>query len=174
MSFSLSSFLTHPVSPDPILPGQESVWSYPRPAVAERTDRHLKIVHRGFTLAETRSGFRTLETSHPPSYYFPPEHVATMLLGESHQRTQCEWKGQARYFDVDIDDEVLRDAAWCYPNPDPAFAMLTGCFAFYAGVFDTCTVDGENVVPQGGGFYGGWITGDLAGPFKGVPGSRGW
>jgi uncharacterized protein (DUF427 family) len=155
-------------------PGQESVWDYPRPAVAEPTARHLLIRHRGIVVAETRRGVRTLETSHPPTYYFPPEDVASDLLRPSARRSLCEWKGTARYFDVVIGDERLADAAWAYPAPTPAFAMIRDHLAFYPAVFDVCLVDGERAVPQPGGFYGGWITADLAGPFKGVPGSRFW
>ena len=161
-------------SPEPPSPGQESVWSYPRPAVAEPTARRLRIVHRGLTVADTVRGVRTLETSHPPTYYFPREDVADGLLRPTGRRSLCEWKGQAVYFDVRIGEEVLADIAWSYPSPTPAFAGLRDHVAFYAAPFDGCFVDDERVVPQPGGFYGGWITSHEAGPFKGVPGSRFW
>lgn len=159
---------------DPVGPGQESVWEYPRPAIAERTGRHLLIRHRGVVVAETRRGVRTLETSHPPTYYFPPEDVARDRLVPSSRRSLCEWKGTARYFDVVIGDELLADAAWCYPAPTAEFALIRDFLAFYPAPFEACLVDGERVVPQPGGFYGGWVTADLAGPFKGVAGSRFW
>jgi uncharacterized protein (DUF427 family) len=162
------------VTPEPVRPGQESVWSYPRPAIAEACARHIRIVHRGLIIAETRQAVRTLETSHPPSYYIPPEDVATTLLRSSANRSFCEWKGAASYFDVVVEGEVLAAVAWSYPSPSPPFAALRNHIAFYARPFDLCTVDGEAVKPQPGDFYGGWVTSHVAGPFKGVPGSRFW
>ncbi len=163
----------HPI-PDPVNANQESVWNFPRPAVAEPTSAHLKIVHRGVTIAETRRGVRTLETSHPPSYYFPRDDVAMALLSASQNRSLCEWKGDAAYFDISVKGEVLRDIAWSYPRPTEPFLILRDHIAFYAAPFQDCYVDGEKAVPQPGGFYGGWITSKLAGPFKGIPGSRFW
>ena len=160
--------------PDPVAPGQESVWRYPRPAIAQPSNRHVRIEHRGVLVADTRAAVRTLETSHPPSWYLPPADVTPGLLRRSARRSLCEWKGQAVYWDLVIGDEVLRDVGWSYPAPTPAFASLHDHVAFYAGPLDSCTVDGEQVRPQPGGFYGGWITSDLAGPFKRVPDSMGW
>ena len=162
------------VRADPVGPGQESVWAYPRPARAEAISRQLKIVHRNVTIAATRHGIRTLETSHPPSYYFPPHDVAMTLLQPSSQRSFCEWKGHARYFDLVLDDVRFANVAWSYPDPTPGFVALRDHLAFYAAPFDACLVDGEAAMPQPGGFYGGWVTSHVAGPFKGVPGSRFW
>ena len=159
---------------DPVLPGQESVWAFPRPATADATPAHLRIVHRGVTIVETRRGVRTLETSHPPSYYFPREDVAMEHLAASQNRSVCEWKGEAVYWSVTVGGETLDSVAWSYPRPTPPFMILRDHIAFYAAPFDLCEVDGERVTPQPGGFYGGWITSRMAGPFKGVPGSRGW
>jgi uncharacterized protein (DUF427 family) len=125
-------------------------------------------------VADTRRGFRVLETSHPPNYYFPPDDVASGALTPAPGTSFCEWKGRADYFDVRGGDRVEGAAAWAYANPSPAFAALRDHVAFYAGRMDACSVDGETVVPQPGGFYGGWITSTVVGPFKGVPGSRGW
>jgi uncharacterized protein (DUF427 family) len=161
------------VIPDPTGPGQESVWDYPRPAVAEPCALHLRIVHRGETVADTRRAMRTLETSHPPTYYFPPGDVAATLRPTA-RRTLCEWKGWAEYFDVVAGGETLADAAWRYPKPTPGFAALAGFVAFYPALFERCTVDGETARAQEGGFYGGWITSHVVGPFKGAPGSLGW
>jgi uncharacterized protein (DUF427 family) len=160
---------------DPSLaPGQESVWRFPRPAVAEASERWIRIEHRGVLVADTRRAVRTLETSHPPSWYLPSDALSPGLLRRSERRSFCEWKGHAVYWHLAIGGEVLRDVAWSYPEPTPAFAVLRDHVAFYAGPLDRCTVDGEQVVPQPGGFYGGWITSDLVGPFKGIPGSMGW
>lgn len=160
--------------PDSAAPGQESVWGYPRPAVAQPSRRHIHIAHAGIVVADTSSAVRTLETSHPPSWYIPPDAIARGLLHRSPRRSFCEWKGEARYWHVEVAGQTFRDVAWSYPHPTPAFAILRDHVAFYAGPFDLCTVDGERVRPQPGGFYGGWITADLAGPFKGIPGSMGW
>ena len=155
-------------------PGQESVWAFPRPAIAEPSSRHIRIVHWGATLADTRCSVRTLETSHPPSYYVPPADVLMSALQRSDRRSVCEWKGEAIYYDLVLGGKRVRDIAWSYPAPTPPFSALRDHLAFYAAPFDACSVDGERVIPQPGGFYGGWITADLAGPFKGVPGSRFW
>jgi uncharacterized protein (DUF427 family) len=162
------------VTPDPVGPGQESVWRYPRPPLAEPATRHLRIVHKGVVVADTRRGVRTLETSHPPTYYFPPQDIAPARLIPSPRTSFCEWKGHAAYWSVAVGDEQFEDAAWSYPAPNPDFAILKNYVAFYAAPFEGCFVDGEAVTPQPGGFYGGWITSHVAGPFKGVPGSRFW
>jgi uncharacterized protein (DUF427 family) len=161
-------------TPDIPKPGQESVWDYPRPAIAEIVSSHLKIIHCGTTIAETRRGVRTLETSHPPSYYFPREDIDMALFSASAHSSFCEWKGEACYFGVTVAGETFPAVAWSYPNPTATFLMLKRHIAFYAAPFDGCFVDGEQVVPQPGGFYGGWITSSLAGPFKGISGSRFW
>ena len=160
--------------PDPVGPGQQSVWRFPRPAIAERSDARVMIEHRRLAIADTRASVRTLETSHPPSYYIPPEAIAPGMLRRAGGGSFCEWKGEAVYWDVVIGDLVLPRVGWSYPDPTPAFAMLRDHVAFYAAPFDLCSVNGEAVVPQPGSFYGGWITSDLAGPFKGIPGSTGW
>ena len=154
--------------------GQESVWAFPRPAVAEATSAHLVIRHRGVIVADTRRAIRTLETSHPPSYYIPRDDIAPGALRSAGGGSFCEWKGEARYWDVVIGDVVLPRVGWSYPLPTPSFALLRDHVAFYAAPFDHCSADGETVTPQAGGFYGGWITSRLAGPFKGGPGTQGW
>ena len=162
------------MTPDPIGPGQVSVWQFPRPAIAEPEPRRVEIAHRGIVVAATDAAVRTLETSHPPSYYFPLDSIVPGVLQPSLRRSFCEWKGFADYFDVVVGDAFFRDVAWSYAAPTPAFAALASHVAFYAAPFDGCFVDGTRVTPQPGGFYGGWITPDLAGPFKGGPGSQFW
>ena len=161
-------------TPDPIGPGQESVWSYPRPPIAQATAAEIVIIHREVVIASTRRAVRTLETSHPPTYYIPRSDIRVGALQRAEGSSYCEWKGDAIYWDVLAGDVTLPSAGWSYPNPTPGFAALRDHVAFYAASFDRCCVDGETVVPQPGGFYGGWITASLAGPFKGVPGSRFW
>lgn len=160
--------------PDPAGPGQESVWDFPRPAIAEPTGAHIFIGHIGRVVAESRHTIRTLETSHPPSYYIPPGDIAPGLLRRAAGSSFCEWKGTALYWDIVIGDIVVPRVGWSYPDPSRAFAILRDHVAFYAGPFDRCSVDGETVTPQPGAFYGGWITSRYAGPFKGIPGSMGW
>jgi len=160
--------------PDPVRPGQRSVWDFPRPAIAERCTAQVMIQHRGEVVADTHATIRTLETSHPPSYYFPPDAIAPRVLRHAGGGSFCEWKGSAFYWDVVIGGVILPRVGWSYPDPTPAFAMLRDHVAFYAAPFDRCSVDGETVVPQPGSFYGGWITTALTGPFKGIPGSMGW
>lgn len=160
--------------PDGVGPGQESVWDFPRPAICRPTVAHIRIGHTGVIVADSCATIRTLETSHPPSYYIPPADIAAGMLRRAEGSSFCEWKGAAVYWDVVIGDLVLPRIGWSYPNPSPAFAMLRNHVAFYAGPFDRCSVDCEVVVPQAGGFYGGWITSKFTGPFKGILGSRGW
>ncbi len=163
---------------------QESVWDYPRPPRLELTERHLRVVQAGIVLAETRRGKRILETSHPPVYYFPPDEVASQFLRPSGGReTFCEFKGAASYWDLVLSGArgtpteslpLVREVAWSYAAPVKAYAALKDHLAFYANKVDECWVDEERVVPQPGNFYGGWITSDLKGPFKGAPGTAGW
>lgn len=155
-------------------PGQESVWDYPRPPRVEPTDAHLRVEHRGIVLAETRRGWRVLETSQPPAFYLPLDDVATELLRPSSRRTCCEWKGTASYLDLVLEDECVEAVAWTYPEPTAGFESIAGHLAFYAQRVDACWVDGERVRANDGGFYGGWITSRVVGPFKGGPGTLGW
>ncbi|MGB3807841.1 MAG: DUF427 domain-containing protein [Erythrobacter sp.] len=163
----------HP-EPDPVGPDQESVWDYPRPAIAERSDRHIRIVHKGIELVDSRAAWRTLETSHPPTYYIPRADIAMDHLEPNSRRSMCEWKGQARYFDIVTGGDRIEAGAWTYPDPVHAFAGIRDHVAFYPDPLDACFVDGEQIVPQPGAFYGGWISRYEAGPFKGGPGSRFW
>lgn len=160
--------------PIPPQPGQESVWDYPRPPRLEPTSKHLQIIYNGVAIADTRQAQRVLETSHPPVYYIPPADIRMEYLVPSPRQTFCEWKGQGAYYSVVVGDKRLEDVAWYYPTPTPAFAAIAHYVAFYPAPMDACYVDGERVQPQPGNFYGGWITSDIVGPFKGIPGSWGW
>ena len=153
----------------------ESVWDYPRPPRLEASERRLRIVHGGAVVAETVRSVRILETSHPPVYYLPPEDIDMSLLRPSARRGSfCEFKGVASYWNLVTEAGLVQDLAWSYASPTPAYAALRGFLAFYASRVDECTVDGERVQAQPGDFYGGWITRDLRGPFKGAPGTLGW
>ena len=152
----------------------ESVWDYPRPPSAERTARHIRATLAGRVIAETTRAVRVCETSHPPVYYVPPEDVAMEHLEPSAHTSFCEFKGQAHYYTLVIDGVRHSNAAWYYSHPSPGYEELANHIAFYARVFDEATVDGEQVTPQPGHFYGGWITHDIEGPFKGEPGTMGW
>ncbi len=154
-------------------PGQESVWDYPRPPRLERTTRPIVVALAGVTIAETRRAHRVLETSQPPAYYVDPADVRLDLLEPSTRHTFCEWKGQASYYDVVVDGSAVEAAAWTYPSPTPAFEAIRGHLAFYAQHLG-CYVDGERVVGNEGAFYGGWITSDIVGPFKGGIGTAHW
>jgi uncharacterized protein (DUF427 family) len=155
-------------------PGQESVWDYPRPPRIEEVSRHIQVVFSGVTIADTHHAKRVLETSHPPVYYIPPTDVRLEYLREEPGSSFCEWKGRARYYTVAVGNRRAAWAAWSYPDPVRRYASIKDHIAFYAGPMDACTVDGEQVEPQPGGFYGGWITPDVVGPFKGGPGTMGW
>lgn len=155
-------------------PGQESVWDYPRPPRLESEARTIRIVLGGTTIAETNAAFRVLETSHPPTYYLPPDAFAPGVLVPCEGQSWCEWKGRARYFDVVSGDVRIARAAWAYPQPTGAFVPIADHVAVYPGSMDACWVGEHRVRAQEGGFYGGWITDLVVGPFKGAPGSLGW
>jgi uncharacterized protein (DUF427 family) len=155
-------------------PGQESVWDYPRPPRLEQFSGSIEVVFNGVIVARTRSALRVLETSHPPVYYLPPADVRRECLHPLRRLSYCEWKGSARYFDLRVGKASASAAAWAYSNPSPEFAPLADHVAFYAALMDVCTVNGERVLPQPGRFYGGWITSNIVGPFKGEPGSEFW
>ena len=153
---------------------KESVWDYPRPPRLEQCDKELKVIFNGIEIAKTRKAFRALETSHPPVYYFPPEDAALKYLRKSNKLSYCEWKGPASFYSVKVNGKLAKDAAWLYPNPTERFEPLANFIAFYPGLMDACFVNGEKVESQDGNFYGGWITKDLIGPFKGAPGTLFW
>jgi uncharacterized protein (DUF427 family) len=154
------------------LPGQESVWDYPRPPRLEPAPNHLVVQLGSTVVAESRRALRVLETSHPPTYYFPPDDIAVGALAAVTGSSFCEWKGVAGYFDVVTPDARLERAAWSYPQPSAPFAALGDHVAFYPHILE-CLVDGERATPQNQ-FYGGWITSHVAGPFKGPPGTERW
>ena len=153
----------------------ESVWDYPRPPRVEFSDRRVRVELGGLTIADSGGAHRVLETSHPPVYYIPLADIAAGSLVESAGRpTFCEWKGVASYYDVVADGRRVERAAWTYHDPTRGFEPIRDAVAFYPAAMDACWVDDERVAPQPGGFYGGWITSDVIGPFKGEPGTSGW
>ena len=161
-------------TPEPPGPGQESVWDYPRPPRLERTSRLVEVTFGGRLVARTDTALRVLETSHPPTYYLPMTSFVEGALRPAPGGSLCEWKGRAAYLDVVAGDAVAHGAAWHYPRPTRAFAEIAGHVALYPGAMDRCTVDGEVVRAQPGGFYGGWVTSSVVGPFKGDPGTMSW
>jgi uncharacterized protein (DUF427 family) len=153
---------------------QESVWDYPRPPRLEDSSRHIQVIFNNIVIADTRHAKRVLETSHPPVYYIPPGDVRLEYLRASKHATFCEWKGAASYYTIAVGDRTVVDAAWFYPHPSAPFASIAGYIAFYPSKMEACLVDGERVQAQAGDFYGGWITHEIVGPFKGAPGTWGW
>lgn len=154
--------------------GQESVWDYPRPPRLEDSPKHIQVIFNGVVITDTRRAKRVLETSHPPVYYIPPDDVKMEYLTSTTRSSWCEWKGQAAYYSISVGNKRAENAAWHYPRPAPDFELLKGYVAFYPSQMDACYVDGERVQAQAGDFYGGWITRDIVGPFKGEPGTIGW
>lgn len=152
----------------------ESVWDYPRPPLVRATDRLVEVILGGELICRTRAAVQVCETSHPPTWYLPRADFAEDALTPGEGSSFCEWKGAARYLDVHGGGLTVPAAAWFYPDPAPGFAALIDRVALYPGRMDECRVDGRPVLPQPGGFYGGWITPELTGPFKGAPGTLGW
>ena len=164
---------TRPAFADVPKPGQESVWDYPRPPRIEADPREVVVVWNGVEIVRTRRAVRVLETGHPPSFYLPLDDVERRYLEAAPGSSTCEWKGPARYWNLRDGDAVLRNVGWSYSRPFEGAEALADRIAFYPADL-ACSVGGERVLPQPGGFYGGWITPELAGPFKGAPGSEGW
>jgi uncharacterized protein (DUF427 family) len=156
-------------------PGQESVWDYPRPPRLENVSNRLQVIFNGVVIADTTKGKRVVETAGAPVYYFPPEDInMAYLTAVPKYQTLCEWKGYAVYYSIAVDGNQAERAAWTYPKPTRDFTDLKDYIAFYPQPMDACLVDGEKVRPQPGGFYGGWITSNIVGPFKGEPGTEHW
>jgi len=152
----------------------ESVWDYPRPPRMEPVSDRIEVVFGGRTLARSERGYRVLEASHPPVYYFPPADVDLQMLIRAAGSSWYEFKGQAIYWSVGFDGKVVERVAWSYPNPSAPFSAIAEFLAFYASKMEKCRVGGKSVIPQEGDFYGGWITEGIVGPFKGRPGSEAW
>lgn len=152
----------------------ESVWDFPRPPRVERVDWRIRVVQAGTTIVDAPHATRVLETSQAPAYYISPEFVALDRLQHSDRTSGCEWKGMATYASVAVDGSTVADAAWTYRQPTRAFEPIRDHWAFYCQRLDECWVDDELVDPNEGDFYGGWITENVTGPFKGAPGTFGW
>jgi len=155
-------------------PGQESVWDYPRPPRLEPSSKHIQVIFNGVVIADSHQTQRVLETSHPPVYYIPPEDIQLQYFTRTARSSFCEWKGQAAYYTITVSDQIAENAAWFYPNPTDRFISIKDFVAVYPSRMEACYVDGEKVTAQPGDFYGGWITSDIVGPFKGSAGTWGW
>ena len=155
-------------------PGQESVWDYPRPPRVEDSNKHIRVIFNGVVIADTHRAKRVLETSHPPVYYIPPEDIQMQYLTPTRSRTFCEFKGAASYYTITVGNKSVPDGAWYYAHPTNPYESITNYVAIYPGKMDACYVDNERVKAQEGDFYGGWITSDIVGPFKGGAGTFGW
>ena len=159
---------------DPVGPRQESVWDYPRPPSAHVSGRRIVVEVVDVVIADTTRAVRVCETSHPPVYYVPRDDIADGVLERAPGGSWCEWKGAATYWDLVVGSRRVTQAGWSYEEPTAGFEHLAGAVAFYPGKVDRALVDGEPARPQAGGFYGGWITDEVVGPFKGEPGTLGW
>ncbi len=155
-------------------PGQESVWDYPRPPRVECAPQRVRVEFGRIVLAESTRALRVVETASPPVYYFPPADVQVAHLEPVEGSTLCEWKGFAQYWSVCVKGLIAERAAWSYPDPDPEYSAIEGHFAFFPGKMDACYVGDERVMAQEGGYYGGWVTSSIVGPFKGEAGSDQW
>lgn len=156
-------------TPIPPAPGQESVWDYPRPPAIHPTDKQVRVIFNGVEIINTHGAIRILETSHPPAYYFPPGDVKMEYFRPIARQTVCEFKGLASYYNIVVGDKSVPAGAWYYPSPVADYAAIKDYISLYPGKMDACYVDDEVVQAQSGDFYGGWITNDIVGPFKGDP-----
>ncbi len=153
----------------------ERVWDYPRPPAVDACVRRVRLELGGRVLADSEHALRVLETSHPPTIYIPPADIDFSLLSDSRAGgTWCEFKGAARYLDAVVGERRVTQVGWTYPDPTPGYEALRDHVSFYPGRVDAAWIGDERVQAQEGDFYGGWITADLVGPFKGAPGTLGW
>jgi uncharacterized protein (DUF427 family) len=155
-------------------PGQESVWDYPRPPRVEPVSSRIRVIFGGIPLADSTRALRVIETSSPPVYYLPPADVRMEHLSPTEHTTFCEWKGVAHYWTVQVGDKRAARAAWSYPAPDEGYEAIRDHLAFYAFKMEACYVGEQLARPQPGHFYGGWVTPNIVGPFKGEPGTQNW
>ncbi|MGI9533703.1 MAG: DUF427 domain-containing protein [Thermodesulfobacteriota bacterium] len=153
--------------------GQESVWDYPRPPKIDPDKRTVVVKYESELIAESTGTVRILETSSPPVFYIPEKDIELSLLKEGTGSSLCEWKGNAKYWDVITEIKIFENAAWSYPEPFPGYEEIRDYISFYPSMLE-CYVDGERVLPQQGGYYGGWVTTEIVGPYKGEPGTGGW
>ena len=154
-------------------PGQESVWDYPRPPATLVDQRRGEVRLGDLVIADSRQNFRILETASPPTFYIPPHSVRIQLLEPCLESSVCEWKGVAHYWTLKAPPRSSQSMGWSSPSPNPPFEAIAGHFSFYPALVE-CFVDGERVRPQPGEFYGGWVTSEIVGPFKGEPGTGQW
>ena len=156
------------------LPGQESVWDYPRPPRIESTPKEIQVVFAGEVIARTTRALRVLETSHPPVYYIHPADIRMEFFSSTSRTTFCEFKGAASYWTIRFNGRVSENCAWSYAQPASGYEVIKNHLAFYCRRVEACYVGEERVIPQEGDFYGGWITSNIVGPFKGGAGTWGW
>jgi uncharacterized protein (DUF427 family) len=150
------------------------VWDYPRPPAVAPSTSKVTVIHRGVTIVDTAAPIRVLETSQAPGFYLPPSDIRMDLMTRSSASSFCEWKGIATYWTLTVGGETFEDVAWSYDSPTPPFSAITGYLAFYPQRVDRCSFYGELVEANAGSFYGGWITSNVVGPFKGAAGTLGW
>ena len=155
-------------------PGQESVWDYPRPPAIEEVTQHIRIIANGQVIYDSGKSYRILETSHPPTYYLPLELFKDCKLIATDRSSFCEFKGEAKYYHIKVGDQLIQFPAWGYKTPSARYSQIKNHVSVYAHMMDACFVGDEQVTPQEGDFYGGWITSKVVGPFKGGAGTWGW
>jgi uncharacterized protein (DUF427 family) len=135
-------------------------------------DAQVDVYNGSQRIARTHCALRVLETASPPTFYLPPDCIDWGQLTQARGSSFCEWKGSATYWSLaDAPDGPV--VGWSYERPSDAFAAISGYLSFYPALLQ-CHVDGERVSAQPGGFYGGWVTASIAGPFKGDPGTGHW
>ncbi len=145
-----------------------------RPVSIQLTNKHVVVVFNGITIADTNRAIRVLETSHPPAYYIPPADIRMEYFTSTNRTTFCEFKGAASYWTIKLNGRVSENIAWSYLHPTAGYEAIKNYLAFYPSKVDACYVNDEQVQSQEGDFYGGWITKDIVGPFKGGAGTWGW
>jgi uncharacterized protein (DUF427 family) len=121
----------------------------------------------------SRENYRVLETAGPPTFYIPPSAVHLELLNPLPGTSVCEWKGSANYWALETSTPTPEAIAWSYPRAQAPYGAISGYLSFYSGRVE-CFIDSERVRPQPGYFYGGWITNEIVGPWKGDPGTEWW
>lgn len=102
--------------------------------------RRVRVVVAGTVVAETRDALRLEEASYPPVFYVPRRDTHAAFFKPSARTSHCPYKGDARYFDLDVTGTRRPDAVWSYEAPYPAVAAIRDCVAFYPDRVDAIDV----------------------------------
>jgi len=104
---------------------------------------HVQVVVNGETVADTQESVLLLEPGHPFRYYLPKADVRMEFLRPSETISRCAYKGEARYYSIEVGGKVATDVAWSYTYPTPESTKVTAMVCFFNERVDEIYVNGE-------------------------------